>query len=411
MNILYIHQYFNTPDVAGGTRSYYIAKEMISKGHKVTMLTANRNGESSKLISREVVEGICVIRIRNRYDNSMGVARRILSFLNFMILSTFISLREKNVDLIFATSTPLTVGIPALINKAVRKIDYVFEVRDLWPEFPIQMGAIKSTLMISVLRYVERVIYKMAMLIIALSPGMKGPIDGLGFSDKTIMVPNMAKPNEFFPRKQNDSVIERFGLDAESIKIVYFGSLGRANNVQYIVEEIKFAAERDLSVQFVVVGDGAHRMQAQNQLAEINEKFYAFLGKLKMDDVSDVVNECQISLTSFLELPILETNSPNKFFDSLSAGKPTAINIHGWIRDIVENHECGFYVNPSDRGDLVRKSLELLHDIDRYEKFCNNARALAIAEFDRSKLTARVVGKLESVYYKKNYSNSNSNSN
>ena len=355
------------------------------------MLTSNRSGRSGKMVSHESRDGIDVIRIRNRYDNDMGSARRIVSFLTFMTISTAVSLRQKNVDLIFATSTPLTVGIPALINKLFRRRSYIFEVRDLWPEFPIQMGAVKSTAVIRALRYFERTIYKHATLIIALSPGMKGPIDALGFAEKTIMIPNMAKPKEFFPRPSNKSVLKQFNINPESLKIVYFGALGRANNIPHLVREIQYASEQNLPVQFLIIGEGAMGEQAQKDLSEVSNKKYIFLGNQNMENVSAIVNECQISVTSFLNLPILETNSPNKFFDSLSAGKPSAINVHGWIQDLVEKHECGFYTNPEIRGDLVDKSLALYQDTARYTRYCENSRALALNEFDRSNLAKKLV--------------------
>ncbi len=393
MKILYIHQYFTSPESPGGTRSYFIAKEMLRQGHLVTMLTSDQSGEG-KLVRRENLDGIDVIRIRNHYNNSMGVPRRILSFLSFMLMSTFIGLREKNVGLIYATSTPLTVGVPALINKFLRGVDYIFEVRDLWPEVPIQMGALKSSGAIKLLQLFEKTIYKHARLIIALSPGMKRPIDNLGFAEKTIMVPNMAKPKEFYPREANESVVDQFDINSKATKIVYFGTLGLANNVPYITDEIEYAARCNLPVQFVIIGDGAMRKQAEEKLRSCSKDYFTFLGKLNMEDVSAVVNECHISLTSFMNLPILETNSPNKFFDTLSAGKPTAINVSGWIREIIEEHKCGFFVDPEVPGDLTKKSLDLVKDTTRYEQYCRNARELSLERYDRSKLSTEIVNSL-----------------
>lgn len=355
------------------------------------MLTSSPTGSDSSLIKSEKCDGIDVIRIRNRYDNKMNTTRRIVSFLTFMIMSTLVSFRVKEVDLVFATSTPLTVGIPALANKLVRRCEYVFEVRDLWPEFPIQMGAIKSSLAIKALKLFERTIYKHASLIIALSPGMKGPIDDLGFAAKTVMIPNMAKPKEFYPRPSDPEVNTLFGINPDSIKIVYFGTMGHANNIPHLVDETKYAAEHNLPLQFIFIGDGVQREQAQNDLSDTPENYYIFLGKQNMSSVSAIVNECDISVTSFLDLPILETNSPNKFFDSLSAGKPSAINVNGWIRDIVEQHECGFYVDPTVRGDLVNKSIQLVRDTALYNKNCTNARTLAMEQYDRNMLAKRLV--------------------
>ena len=397
MKILYIHQYFITPDSAGGTRSYYIALEMVKRGHSVTMLTSNSSSESSKLVVREEHAGIDVVSIHNKYDNNMSVARRVISFLKFMSLATFFSLREKDVDLVFATSTPLTVGVPALVSRFVKRTKYVFEVRDLWPEFPIQMGAIKSSVVIRLLRFFERKIYQHASLIVALSPGMKAPIDRLGFSEKTIMIPNMAKPKEFYPRPDSSDIRKKYGIKDKWVKIVYFGTLGRANNIEHLVKEAIYAEDNSLPVQFVIIGDGAMREPAENEVKSCSNGRVLFLGKQIMQDVSNIVNECDISITSFLDLPILETNSPNKFFDSLSAGKPCAVNIHGWIKELVEKHECGFYANPNIEGDLIRKSIELVNDKERYSLQSVNARKVAEVDYDRSQLTVSIVKALESI--------------
>ena len=142
MNILYIHQYFLTPQEPGGTRSYWLAQELIKNGHQVAMLTSSAKFQEE--IKELNIDGIKVIYVKEDYDQNMSITRRLKAFVKFMYKSSMIGMQQKNIDLVIATSTPLTIGIPALVLKWFKKIPYIFEVRDLWPEVPIQMGAIKN---------------------------------------------------------------------------------------------------------------------------------------------------------------------------------------------------------------------------------------------------------------------------
>ena len=159
MKILYIHQYFNTPDEPGGTRSYWISKELVKRGHQVTMITST-NAKLHPEPCTMMIDGIKVIYVKNAYNNYMSPLRKVVSFVNFLNKAIDEGCKQNDVDLVFATSTPLTVGYVALRLKSKKGFPYVFEVRDLWPEFPIQIGAIKNALVIKFLRWMERRIYK-----------------------------------------------------------------------------------------------------------------------------------------------------------------------------------------------------------------------------------------------------------
>ena len=168
--ILYIHQYFKTPKEPGGTRSYWIAQQLIKSGFNVTMLTTSPNIEKS--IERKIIDGINVIYLKIPYNQKMNVYKRLITFIKFMVKSTFYAIKEKDVDLIIATSTPLTIGFPAIVVKKIKRIPYIFEVRDLWPEVPIQMGGLKNRVLQKLAISFEKKIYKNALHIVALSPGM-----------------------------------------------------------------------------------------------------------------------------------------------------------------------------------------------------------------------------------------------
>ena len=381
MNILYIHQYFVTPSEAGGTRSYWVSQELKKKGHNVTMLTTNRASLNKK---RETIDGINVIYLNIPYDNKMGVFKRIIAFLRFMLLSSWYVLKSKGFDLVIATSTPLTVGFPALVAKKMRGIPYIFEVRDLWPEVPIQMGGIKNKFAIRLLRLFEKKIYHNAKHIVALSPGMFDGVIKTGIhKNKVSMIPNMSKIDKFWPREKNESVMEELGLRKDSFKVIYFGAMGLANGMDYILDGIKLLGSEH-NVEFMFFGWGYMEPLLRKRCEEENIQNTKFYGKMPMDRLSEIVNISDVSLVTFANLPILTTNSPNKLFDSLSAGKPIIVNSPGWTKQMVEEHRCGIYVDPTKPLELAEGVLFFKENEKIRDEFGESSRKLAENTYDKS---------------------------
>jgi glycosyltransferase involved in cell wall biosynthesis len=397
MKVLYIHQYFITPDEPGGTRSYWISKELVKRGHRVTVITAARKGLD---LGDRDIDGMHVIAVKNKYNNYMSATRKVWSFVNFIRQAIREAQKVKDVDIVYATSTPLTVGYIAMRLKKKRGWPYVFEVRDLWPEFPIQIGAIRNKLVIKYLRGMERKIYKNSEFVVALSPGMQDGVVAAGMPiEKTAMIPNMSKPDKFFPHEPNMEIVKQFGIDLEKFNVTYFGSMGKANGVQYIIEAARVLHEKgDDSIRFVFMGDGSTQPKIMKLAEEYGLNSVLFLGSHPMTVVSEVVNCCDLSITTFLPLPILKTNSPNKLFDSLSAGKPIAVNSAGWTKDLVEKEDCGFYVDAEKPEDLAEKLLEIKDDKALLERWGKNSRRLSLEEFDKEILSGRVADMLEKVY-------------
>lgn len=395
MKILYIHQYFVTPEEPGGTRSYWIAKELVKRGHHVTMITSANKRHAP---GRVDVDGIEVVYIKNpAYSNYVSTLKKVWSFVAFIWNSYKTAAKEKDIDIVFATSTPLTIGAVALWLKKSKKWKYVFEVRDLWPEFPIEIGAIKNKIVIKLLRSFEKRIYEKAEHVVALSPGMKEGVMKAGTpEDKVSMIPNMAKPDKFFPHEPNKEVAEQFGIDLTKFNIIHFGSMGRANGLQYIIEAAKCLRDMgDDSVRFIFMGSGATEPVIKKLAEDYGLNNVQFLGSHKMEVVSEVVNCCDASITTFLNLPVLKTNSPNKLFDSLSAGKPIIVNSSGWTKDMVENERCGFYADPTDPLELANKLLFYKKQEADLREMGKNARRLSIEVYDKDLLSAQVANVLE----------------
>lgn len=400
MKILYIHQYFCTPDEPGGTRSYWISRELVKRGHQVTVITSTKKSHPEPC--RVKIDGIEVVYVKNSYNNYMSALQKIYSFLNFVRQAIRAAVKEDGVDIVYATSTPLTIGYVAMRLKAKRKWPYVFEVRDLWPEFPIQIGAIKNKLAIWYLRRLERHIYERSEHVVALSPGMQEGVIAAGTpKEKTSMIPNMSKPDKFFPHEPNMEIAKQFGIDLTKFNVIHFGSMGVANGLKYIIDAAKVLQDRGIDdVNFIFMGGGATEPKLKKMVEELGLKNVQFLGSHPMDTLAEVVNLCDASITSFLNLPILQTNSPNKLFDSLSAGKPIIVNSAGWTKDLVEKENCGFYVDPEKPAELAEMLRYYKDNKDTLKLWGENARRLSVEVFDKSILSAKVADVIEAAYAK-----------
>jgi len=310
-----------------------------------------------------------------------------------MLYSTITGIKEKNIDSVIATSTPLTIGFPALILKMFKNTPYIFEVRDLWPEAPIQLGVINNPLIKCIAVYFEKIIYKKASHIVALSPGMKKGVIKKGVSAKNVsMIPNMAKIKEFWPRSPDNSVFKKYRLKEDTFKIVYFGAMGIANGLDYIIQTARICSEYNIDdFEFIFLGDGQVRDQLIRDVKNQELNNVSFLGKYTMKETSSIVNVCDVSIVTFLNIEILNTNSPNKLFDSLSAGLPIIVNSLGWTKEMVETYDCGFYVNPKSPQELYEKLIYIKNNPKLKMIMGQNARKLAINQYDKSLLCPQFV--------------------
>jgi glycosyltransferase involved in cell wall biosynthesis len=368
MQILYLHQFFITRAGVGGTRSYEFARRFVERGHAVRMVTA---GEVTR-----TVEGIEVVGVRGGYSNymratAMSNVGRMLAFARFALGATLAALRGPRPDVIYATSPPLTMALPALAAALRWRAPLVFEVRDLWPEAPIQMGALRNPLAQRLARAVERFVYARSARVIALSPGIGAALP----PGKSTLVPNAADLDLFQPAPP-----------PAEFRVSYFGTLGEANDVTAAVE----AARLLPGMSFVIMGDGKRRAALESS-APPNVEFRTGT----KEEVASLAAESSACLTLFKDVPVLATNSPNKLFDTFAAGRPAVVNMDGWMRELVERNEAGLYVRAGDAADLAEKLAWLRANPDAAERMGRNARALAEREFARDELAARALGVLE----------------
>ena len=402
MHILYIHQYFTTPEEGGGTRSYEFARRLVKKGHKVKMITGAKlkkisNKNTNRSENNEYIEGISVVHVKTLYSNNMSFRRRLYSFLDFSIRSIFTGIKIKGYDLIFATSTPLTVAIPGIVLSTLRKVPMVFEVRDLWPEVPIQMGVIKNNLLIKSLRWFEFYVYKKSNHIIALSPGMMKNILQTGVpGNKLSLIPNCCDLDFFKPGDPDLSTLLKLSLP-DAPFIVYSGAISYANGIDIVIDAAEKLQQMGNKILFIIAGDGKLKTPLEKIAGDKNLKNVIFLGKISKYEVAELYKKALACLVIFKNVPILSTNSPNKFFDALAAGRPIITNMGGWIGNLVENYKIGFSLE-NDNPQAIIEAVEKLTSMNKnqLEEIGENARKLAIEKFDRDDM----IDKLEMIFKK-----------
>jgi glycosyltransferase involved in cell wall biosynthesis len=401
VRILYLHQFFATRESSLGLiRSYEFSRRMVERGHEVTIVTSSSRLPASyddRLFSEGEIDGIRILSVRVRYANVMGYARRMWSFALFTLGATYLALKAGRHDVVFATSTPLTVGIPGWAAAALRRTPFVFEVRDLWPEAAIQMGALRRTGLIArVAKGLERFLYRRAESVVALSPGMAAGVIAEGIDPARVhTIPNSADLDLFSPGEKDAELVERFGLAGRFV-VGYAGAIGPSNAVEdHVPEAARILADRGRSdIVFLIAGEGKSVPELERRAQGLPNVLLA--GSLPKRDVPRLTRTADVLMTLFADVPILATNSPNKFFDTLASGKPAIVNQPGWTRELVEENEAGLYIPVGDGRALADAIVSLADDRERLARMGANARALAERRFGRDDLAEQLIGVLES---------------
>jgi glycosyltransferase involved in cell wall biosynthesis len=405
MHVLYLHQYFTTRAGVGGTRSYEFARYLVGQGHRVTMVTAADPllPWSGGLTRRRQIDGIDVVELRlgnadYQSGTAIGYSHRILVFLLFAFATVVAVLRVRRPDLVFATSTPLTIGIPGVIASARHRAPLVFEVRDLWPEAPMQMGALRHPLAILLARWLERAIYRRSAHIVALSPGMRAGVIDAGVSPERVsVIPNASDLDLFSPELDGAEFRRKYGLEDKFV-CLYFGTMGEANDLFQVVRAARLLHERgEERVVFLLHGKGRQRPQLEAFVREHGLRNVRFSSPLDKAAVARLVAAADLGMTIYKNLPVLGTCSPNKLFDTLAAGRPVLVNMPGWLRELVVEHRCGVFVRPDDPEDLAAAVLSLSRDPELVACYGRNARRLAEQQFDRRLLGAQLLALFERV--------------
>jgi glycosyltransferase involved in cell wall biosynthesis len=382
VKVLLLHQHYKSPEKGGAIRSYYLASALAKYGIELVVITTH----NEKHYLKTKKNGVEIHFLPIAYDNKFTFASRIRSFIKFTWGAARLSNKVGSFDYCYAISVPLTVGIAAMWIKRIYKIPYIFEVGDLWPEAPIQMGVIQNKLLQKTLFALEKRIYKSAHSVVALSPAIKADIERKVPNKKVHLIPNMSDC-DFFSPQEKPATASELSIDPELFTIAYIGAMGIANGLDYFLECANTSRKANLPIQFILMGEGAELERLKKAAEQLDLKNLLFIEFGNRDKVKHVLSYTDACFVCYKNIQVLQTGSPNKYFDALAAGKLVLINFGGWIKSEIETEKCGLALNAQHPTDLLKKITPFLTDARLLKNYQQNALALAGKKYARATLS------------------------
>ncbi|HHI5411141.1 TPA: glycosyltransferase family 4 protein [Vibrio metoecus] len=411
MKVLYLHQYFATPNSNAGTRSYEMAKRLIAKGHDVIFVTTSAFLTVEQPLSSGwnyiELEGIKLQVLHLPYSNSDSYLKRIFKFIQFCIRAIPKAMKVK-ADVVFATSTPLTIAIPGVFYSKINKVPMVFEVRDLWPELPVAVGAIKNPIVIWLAKKLEKFAYMNAERLIGLSPGMCEGIEKQGVAKEKITLATNSCDTDLFDVNDEIGVTyknERLSFVSDRKLVVYTGTFGPINDVSYLVHLAKASLVRSSNACFVAIGSGMQKelvLELAKSEGVLNNNLF-ILDPVPKTEIVKLLSAADLALSLFGPVKEMWHNSANKMFDALASGTPIAINYGGWQKDLIENHKCGLVLQGKDFSQAAGLIDDFLNNESAYDFAKLACKDLAYNHYSRDIMAERLENALlESVNAQEN---------
>jgi glycosyltransferase involved in cell wall biosynthesis len=388
-HILLIHQAFVTPNEPGGTRHFEMAAQLRDYGHNLTIvasdlsyLTGQRTIQQKGLVVEQVLSGIRVLRAFTYPSLHLSYTWRIVSFMSFFLSALWASLKAGHVDLVMGTSPPMPQSVSAWLAAVVRRRPFMLEIRDLWPEFAIDMGVLKNPTLIRFAYWLEAFLYQRATHIVVNSPAYRDYMLQRGIpAAKVTLIPNGVDPDMFLPEEDGHTVREFFGLQDKFI-VTYAGALGFANDISTILRAAKHL--RDTSnIVLLIVGDGKERDQLEHTARLEGLTNVIFAGAQPKSEMPLVLAASDVCVATLKDIPMFKTTYPNKVFDYMAAGRPTILAIDGVIRDVIEAANGGIYVPPGNDLALADAIRKLHHDQMLAREMGCSARNYVVKHFNR----------------------------
>lgn len=398
MRVLLIHQAFVGPGEAGGTRHYELARHCADEhGIRFTVVASPvsyLSGQTSGRAGVEDYDGVRVLRAYTPATLHRSFVWRIIAFLNFMITSGWLALRSGPADVVMGTTPPIFQAVSAWAAAAVRRRPFLLEVRDLWPEFAIDMGVLKNSIVIVLARWLERFLYARSTHLLVNSPAYRDYLIAKGIPPaKITFIANGVEAGMFDPDPNQGQDFRRaWGLEDRFV-VTYAGALGAANDIPTLLKAAQRLSERSQRsdrldarpIHFLLVGDGKERANLEALTAAWQLDNVIFTGPVPKNVMPAVLAASDACVAILQDIPMFRTCYPNKVFDYMAAGRPTLLAIDGVIRQAMEAARGGIFVRPGDDEALAAAITSLAADPERARAMGEAARSYVLQNFDRRK--------------------------
>lgn len=401
LNILLIHQAFVAPNEPGGTRHFEFGKQCVQKGHtfnvvasKISYFTGKPSTSKKGLVVEQNFDGVRVFRSYTLPVLHKSFVWRVISFISFMFTSIIASLKIKKVDVVMGTSPPIFQAVSAWFVSFLYHKPFLLEIRDLWPEFAIDIGVLKSSVLIYLSRWLERFLYNRATHILVNSPAYRDYLLEKGIKEEKIsFISNGVDTSLFDPNAKGKKIREKYGLNDKFV-ITYAGALGLANDI-YTLLNAADHLRTESEIHFFIAGDGKERSNLESFARTLNLSNITFAGAIPKYEMYNILGMSDACVAILKNITMFKMTYPNKVFDYMAAGRPTILAIDGVIRKVIEDAHGGIFVTPGDEELLASAIKKIYKNKDLAHEMGNSARNYVVNHFERSNQAIQFIELLE----------------
>lgn len=410
MHILLVHQSFAAINEPGGTRHHELARYLAEGGHKVTVIASPvsyltggaRNRRVPWVIREDGGPGVTVLRAYTYPGLHRSFVHRVISFLSFMVSSFIIGLRVKNVDLVWGTSPPIFQGLTAWGHSRIKKVPFLFEVRDLWPAFAVAVGVLRNPLLIRASQWLEAFLYHQADQVMVNSPGFIDHVLSRG-AKKVTLVPNSADTAMFDPQATGEDFRRAHDLGPRgsngTFLALYAGAHGMSNDLGVVLQAAGQLRDHP-QIKFVLLGDGKEKTALIERAREMGLENVRFISPLPKTQMPEALAAADACIAILKPIPLYSTVYPNKVFDYMAAGRPVVLAIDGVIREVVETARAGLYIPPGDPDELAQAIRTLSERPSLCSEMGTNGRRYVKSHFDRPVVAGKLTGLMKELVNK-----------
>jgi len=398
MHILFLTDNFPPEMNAPASRTFEHAKRWVAAGARVTVVTCFPNfpagkifpGYRNRFYQREVMDGIEVVRVWSYVTANEGFIKRTLDYLSFLPPAVIASLFISRPNVVVATSPQFFCAVAGFFVSRLKRRPFVFELRDLWPDSIVAVGAMKESFPLKMLRRLEYYLYRKATRIVSLTHSFKTVLTNNGIpADKIVVVPNGADLDAYQPGERPDALATKIGIENKFVA-AYVGTIGMAHGLETLLKTAAQLRHRS-DIAFVLVGPGAQKDELEQLAKEQKLDNIFFVGPVTKTEVKAYWRLADVALVLLKDVPLFQHVIPSKMFEAMSTEKPIILGVRGESQGILEKSRAGIVIPPEDDVALSEAILKLADDREMRETMGKAGRQFVTTHFDRDQLAKEML--------------------